>query len=109
MRKEEAESETNPEPLSEAEIILQEIEEKMKSAKIDLISISAKESEQQKSECKKAMSVRDVVMKTWGKSKGNTDCDEEECASEKPKRRKRRSGCNALQCLEARCQADAEV
>ena len=48
MRKEEGESGTNPEPLSEAEIILQEIEEKMKSAKIDLVSISAKESEQQK-------------------------------------------------------------
>ena len=43
MRKEEGESGTNPEPLSEAEIILQEIEEKMKSAKIDLVSISAKE------------------------------------------------------------------
>ena len=48
MRKEEGESGTNPEPLSEAEIILQEIEEKMKSAKIDFVSISAKDSEQQR-------------------------------------------------------------
>ena len=32
MKNEEGESGTNPEPLSEAEIILQEIEEKMKSA-----------------------------------------------------------------------------
>ena len=46
MKNEEGESGTNPEPLSEAEIILQEIEEKMKSAKIDLVSILVKESEQ---------------------------------------------------------------
>ena len=109
MRKEEGESGTNPEPLSEAEIILQEIEEKMKSAKIDLVSTSAKESEQQKNERKKAMAVRDAAMKTWGKSKGITNSDEEEGPSEKPKRRKRRSGGNALQYLEAKCQADAEV
>mgnify|MGYP000241224969 CR=1 FL=1 len=37
MRKEEGLSGTNPELLSEAEIILQEIEEKMKSANIDLV------------------------------------------------------------------------
>ena len=52
MKNEEGESGTSPEPLSEAEIILQEIEEKMKSAKIDLVSILVKESEQQKNECK---------------------------------------------------------
>ena len=55
------------------------------------------------------MAVRDAEMKTWGKSKGITNSDEEEGPSEKPKRRKRRSGVNALQYLEAKCQADAEV
>ena len=55
------------------------------------------------------MAVRDAAIKTWGKSKGITDSDEEEGPSEKPKRRKRRSGGNALQYLEAKCQADAEV
>ena len=44
----------------------------MKSAKTDLVSISAKESELQKNERKKAMAVRDAAMKTWGKSKGIT-------------------------------------
>ena len=55
------------------------------------------------------MAVRDAAIKTWGKSKGITDSDEEEGPSEKPKRRKRRSGGNALQYLEAKCEADAEV
>ena len=55
------------------------------------------------------MAVTDTAMKTWGKSKGITNSDEEEGPSEKPKRRKRRSGGNALQYLEAKCQADAEV
>ena len=109
MRKEEGESGTNPEPLSEVETILQEIEEKMKSVKTDLVSISAKESEQQKTEGKKAMAIRDEAMKTWVKSKGITDSDEEEGPSEKRKKRKRRSGANALQYLETKCRADAEV
>ena len=60
MRKGEAESGTNSEPLSEAEIILQETEEQMKSAKTDFVSISAKESEQQKNERKKAMAVTEM-------------------------------------------------
>ena len=55
------------------------------------------------------MAVRDAEMKTWLKSKGITNSDEEEGPSEKPKRRKRRSGGNALQYLEAKCLADAEV
>ena len=74
-----------------------------------MVSISAKESEQQKNERKNAMEVRDAAMKTWGKSEGITNSDEEENPSEKPKRRKRRSGGNALQYLEPKCQADAEV
>ena len=55
------------------------------------------------------MAVRDAEMKTWVKSKGITNSDEEEGRSEEPKRRKRRSGGNALQYLEAKCLADAEV
>ena len=55
------------------------------------------------------MAVRDAAMKTWGKFKGITDSDEKGGPSEKPKRRKRRSGGNALQYLKAKFQADAEV
>lgn len=47
MRKEEGESGTNPESLSVAETVLQEIEEQILSAKIDLASATAKDSEQQ--------------------------------------------------------------
>ena len=53
MRKEDGESGTNSEPLSEAETILEEIEEKILSAKVDLASATAKDSEQQKNERKK--------------------------------------------------------
>ena len=42
MRKEEGESGTNPEPLSEAETILEEIEEKIMSAKVDLASANSR-------------------------------------------------------------------
>ena len=55
------------------------------------------------------MAVRDAAMKTWGKSQGIPISDKEEGPSEKPKRRKRRFGGNALQYLEAKCQDDAEV
>ena len=48
MRKEEGESGTNPEPFSEAETILEEIDEHILSAKVDLASATAKDSEQQK-------------------------------------------------------------
>ena len=64
MRKEEGESGTNPEPLSEVETILQEIEEKLKSVKTDLVSISAKESEQQKN---------DLVLKLCSTLKPNVE------------------------------------
>jgi len=76
MRKEEGESGTNPEPLSEAETILEEIEEKILSAEVDLASATAKDSEQQKNERKKAMAVRDAALNTWAKSKC-ADSDEE--------------------------------
>ena len=104
MRKEEGESGTNPEPFSEAEIILEEIDEQILSAKVDLASATAKDSEQQKNERKKAMAIRDAAMNTWAKSKFVADSDEEESASEKPKSRKRRRGSDALQYLEAKCQ-----
>ena len=55
------------------------------------------------------MEVGDAAMKTWGKFKGITDSDEKDSPSEKPKKRKRRSGFNALQYLEAKFQADTEV
>ena len=48
VRKEEGESGTNPEPFSEAETILEEIDEHILSAKVDLASATAKDSEQQK-------------------------------------------------------------
>ena len=110
MRKEEGESGTNPEPLSEAETILEEIEEKILSAKVDLASATAKDSEQQKNERKKAMAVRDAALNTWAKSKC-ADSDEEDLSSEseKPRKRKRRRGNDGLQYLEAKCQAEADV
>ena len=109
VRKEEGESGTNPEPFSEAETILEEIDEQILSAKVDLASATAKDSEQQKNERKKAMAIRDAAMNTWAKSKFVADSDEEESASEKPRSRKRRRGSDALQYLEAKCQVDAEV
>ena len=42
MRKEEVESGKNPEPLSEEETILEEIEEQIVSAKVALASAAAK-------------------------------------------------------------------
>jgi len=108
MRKEEGESGTNPEPLSEAETILEEIEEKILSAKVDLASATAKDSEQQKNERKKAMAVRDAALNTWAKSKC-ADSDKEDSESEKPRKRKRRRGNDGLQYLEAKCQAEADV
>ena len=109
VRKEEGESGTNPEPFAEAETILEEIDEQILSAKVDLASATAKDSEQQKNERKKAMAIRDAVMSTWAKSKFVADSDEEESASVKPRSRKRRRGSDALQYLEAKCQVDAEV
>ena len=109
VRKEEGESGTNPEPFSEAETILEEVDEQILSAKVDLASATAKDSEQQKNERKKAMAIRDTAMNTWAKSKFVADSDEEESASEKPRSRKRRRGSDALQYLEAKCQVDAEV
>ena len=110
MRKEEGESGTNPEPCLKQKPFYMKFGKKISEiSKIDLVSISTKEGEQKKNERKKAMAVRDAAMKTWEKSKGITDSDEEEGPSEKPKGRKRRSGGNALQYLEAKCQADAEV
>ena len=108
MRKEEGESGTNPEQLSEAETILEEIEENILSAKVDLASATAKDSEQQKNERKKAMAVRDAALNTWAKSKC-ADSDEEDSESEKPRKRKRRRGNDGLQYLEAKCQAEADV
>ena len=107
VTKEEGESGTNPEPFSEAETILEEIDEQILSAKVDLASATAKDSEQQKNERKKSMAVRDAAMNTWAKSKFVADSDEEESASEKPRSRKWRRGSDALQYLEAKCQVDA--
>lgn len=109
MRKEEGESGTNPEPLSEAETILEEIEEKILSAKADLASATAKDSEQQKKERKKAMAVRDAALNTWAKSKCADSDEEEGEISEKPRKRKRRRGNDGLQYLEIKCQAEADV
>ena len=109
MRKEEGESGTNPEPLSEAEAMLAEIQEQIVSAKIDLASATAKEGEQQKTERRKAMTIRDAAMNTWAKSKCMADSDEEESASEKPRKRRRKRCSDALQFLEVKCQADVEV
>ena len=109
MRKEEGESGTNPEPLSEAETMLEDIQEQTVSARIDLTSATVKEGEQQKNERRKAMDVRDAAMNTWAKSKCVVDSDGEECAKEKPRKRSRKGGSDALKFLEAKCQADAEV
>ena len=83
---------------------MEEIDEQILSAKVDLASATAKDSEQQKNERKKAMAIRGAAMNTWAKSKFVADSDEEESASEKPKSRKRRRGSDALQYLEAKCQ-----
>ena len=105
-RKEEGSQEQIPNPCLKQKSFYKKFMKKMKSAKINLVSI---ENEQQKNECKKAMAVRDAAIKTWGKSKDITDSDEEEGPSEKPKRRKRRSGGNALQYLEAKCQRVSDL
>ena len=47
IRREEGESGTSPEPFSENETLLEEIEEKMRSAKSDLEAASAKDDQQQ--------------------------------------------------------------
>lgn len=55
------------------------------------------------------MPIRDAAKNTWAKSKCVADSDEEESASEKPRKRRRKHGSDALQFLEAKCQADTEV
>ena len=75
---------------------MEEIDEQILSAKVDLASATAKDSERQKNERKKAMAIRDAAMNTWAKSKFVADSDEEESASEKPRSRKRRRGSDAL-------------
>ena len=51
----------------------------MRSAKSDLETASAKDDQQQKSECKKGMAARDAALKTWSKSAAaNGDSDDEE-------------------------------
>ena len=108
-RKENEKSGTNPEPLSEAETMSEEIQEQIVSAKIDMASATAKEGEQKKNERGKAMDVRGAAMNTWAKSKCVVDSDGEECAKEKPRKRRRKGGSDALKFLEAKCQAGAEV
>ena len=73
------------------------------------LQLQQKLNEQQNNERKKAMAVRDAAMKTWANSKDVADSDEEESANEKSRNRKRRRDNDALQFLEAKCQADAEV
>ena len=55
------------------------------------------------------MDVRDAAMNPWAKSKCVVDSEGEECAKEKPRKRRRKGDSNALKFLEAKCQADAEV
>ena len=89
--------------------MLEDIQEQTVSARIDLTSATVKEGEQQKNERRKAMDARDAAMNTWAKSKCVVDSDGEECAKEKPRKRIRKGGSDALKFLEAKCQADAEV
>ena len=111
IRREEGESGTSPEPLSENETLLEEIEEKMRSAKSDLEAASAKDDQQQKSERKKAMAARDAAMKTWSKSAAaNGDSDGEEGVTNSGGRgRKRRRGSDVVQFLETKRQDEAEL
>ena len=55
------------------------------------------------------MAVRHAAMDTWAKSKYVADSEEEESAEERPGKRRRKGGSDALKFLEANCQADAEV
>lgn len=48
-------------------------------------------------------------MDAWAKSKYVADPDEEESAKEKPGKRWRKSGSDALKFVEAKCQVDADV
>lgn len=111
IRREEGQSGTSPEPLSENKTLLEEIEEKMRSAKSDLEAASAKDNQQQKSEHKKAMAARDAAMKTWSKSvAANGDSDDEEGVTNSGgRRRKRRRGSDVVQFLETKCQNEAEL
>ena len=59
---------------------MEEIDEQILSAKVDLASATAKDSEQQKNERKKAMAIRDVAMNTWAKSKVDAEVKKQEVA-----------------------------
>lgn len=63
LRKEEEDSRANPEPLSEAETILEEIAEHIVSAKDDSAPAITKDNEQPKNERKKAKRMLLILMK----------------------------------------------
>ena len=100
--------EGEPEPLSEAETILEELDEQIFLSKgwHDL-GYSKRQRTAEKCGRQNAIAIRDAAINTWAKSRCVADSDEEESASEKPKRRKRRR--DAPQYLEAKCQVDTEV
>lgn len=83
----------------------------MRSRKSDLEAASAKDNQQQKSECKKTMAARDATMKTWSKkAAANGDSDNEEgVTNSKGRGRKRRRGSDVVQFLETKCQDEAEL
>ena len=110
-RSEEAASGIAVEPLSENEILLEEIVEIMQS------SISEQTSNTKMSESKereKALKMRDKGMKTWGKTKkdaDHSDSDEadEKCMTTPRRKRQRRRGSDALKYLEENAHREAEL
>ena len=68
VRKEEGGSGTNPKSFSETETILEEIEEQISSAKVDLTSATTKDSEQQKNERQKDFGNKRCSVQYMGKA-----------------------------------------
>ena len=110
-RLEEAASGIAVEPLTENEILLEEIVEIMQSLSSEQTS-NTKISESKERE--KALKMRDKAMKTWGKTKkdaDHSDSDEsdEKCVTTPRRKRQRRRGSDALKYLEENAHREAEL
>jgi len=104
-RSEEAASGTAVDPLTENEILLEEIVEIMQSLSSERTS-NTKMSESKERE--KALKMRDKAMKTWGKTKKDADQSDSDESDEKCMTTPRR-GSDALKYLEENAHREAEL
>jgi len=110
-RSEEAASGIAVDPLDENEILLKEIVEIMQSLSSERTS-NTKMSEGKERE--KALKMRDKAMKTWGKTKKDTDQSDfdesdEKCMTTLRRKRQRRRGPDALKYLEENAHCEMEL